>query len=424
MGSRAQHLQLDDGEHRPRALEVGAVFWRCKQLLQSLVAPLSLQGPTSSAPTEEAIRQVFQGLAREAVERRQQRLSMGIQVSGPRANREALYLAPQRVSWEQSIRSFLDRSTAYEGCDREQLQRLVALQHFLEVDVADLHLPAEQRCSEDQYFERAPLEDVCMQFLMDVTRGVYILEGSRYEFEEVLAKSGLNIEEESLLVEQLKEDFSHKVAADLRRRLVESSAGKLAENQAGYNVLVRGATSLLSQSGLANVERACDAQLVVSGGDQELIFELKRAEDEAESWDFILTCEKTNFNGFMSTEGGETRFFHCSSNSRIFRSAVVRMTVEEKYPPLSIEVLELRSETELLDEMDQPISWHRVEDRRLVTVVKEILGSMDVVRTLASLPVRLLQRCWTKAQQTFQSAPREGELPLYDRGGIELHSHT
>lgn len=29
---------------RPRALEVGAVFWRCKQLLQSLVAPLSLQG--------------------------------------------------------------------------------------------------------------------------------------------------------------------------------------------------------------------------------------------------------------------------------------------------------------------------------------------------------------------------------------------
>ena len=37
------------------------------------------------------------------------------QVSGPRANREALYLAPQRVSWEQSIRSFLDRSTAYEA---------------------------------------------------------------------------------------------------------------------------------------------------------------------------------------------------------------------------------------------------------------------------------------------------------------------
>ena len=32
------------GPTRPRALEAGAVFWRCKQLLQSLVAPLSLQG--------------------------------------------------------------------------------------------------------------------------------------------------------------------------------------------------------------------------------------------------------------------------------------------------------------------------------------------------------------------------------------------
>ena len=36
-------------------------------------------------------------------------------------------------------------------------------------------------------------------------RGVYIVEGSRYDFEDVLAKSGLKIEEESLLVEQLKD---------------------------------------------------------------------------------------------------------------------------------------------------------------------------------------------------------------------------
>ena len=35
--------------------------------------------------------------------------------------------------------------------------------------------------------------------------------------------------------------------------------------KAGYNVLVRGATSLLSQSGLANLERACESHLVVSG---------------------------------------------------------------------------------------------------------------------------------------------------------------
>ena len=35
--------------------------------------------------------------------------------------------------------------------------------------------------------------------------------------------------------------------------------------QVGYNVLVRGATSLLSQSGLASLERACDSQVVVSG---------------------------------------------------------------------------------------------------------------------------------------------------------------
>jgi len=382
-----------------------------------------LQGADSNEPaTEAAIRYVFTGLAREAVERRQQRMAMGIQVDrGPRANREALYLAPQRGSWEQSIRSFLEHSPAVvsEGCDQEQLRRLVALQHFLEVDMADLHLPPEQRCSEDQYFERAPLEDVCMQFLMDVTRGVYIVEGSRYDFEDVLAKSGLKIEEESLLVEQLKEDFSYKVAGDVRRRLCDSDAGQLAESQAGYNVLVRGATSLLSQSGLANLERACESHLVVSGGEQELIFELKRGPGESPCWDVILSCEKLNFTSFMSTEGAETRFFQCSSSSRIWRSAVIRLTVEEKYPPLSIEVLELRCEMDIVDDFYHPIAWQPVEDRRVIQVLRELMSSMDVFRTLAALPVRFLKRCWAKAQEKFQSAPREGELPLYDRG-IEL----
>ena len=35
------------------------------------------------------------------------------------------------------------------------------------------------------------------------------MEGSRFDFEDVLAKSGLKIEEESLLVEQLKDWVPH-----------------------------------------------------------------------------------------------------------------------------------------------------------------------------------------------------------------------
>eukprot|EP00913_Durusdinium_trenchii_P035639 g33351.t1 len=253
---------------------------------------------------------------------------MGIQVRGPRANREALYFAPQRASWEQSIRSFLERSPAAEGCDLVQLERLAALQHFLEVDIADLHLPPEQRCSED---EPLGLEG----------RAVFFQGGK-----------------------ELKENFSQKVAAEIRQRLRQSPAGKTAESEAGYNVLVRGATSLLSQSGLANLERACDARVVVGGGDQELIFELKPCENEA-AWDFLLCCEKMNFENFMvAGPDGSNQFFQCGTGSRIFRSTQIRLTVEPKYPPVSIEVLELRSEMDLLDELYQPIAWEPVQDGR------------------------------------------------------------
>ncbi|CAK9082851.1 Hypothetical protein (Fragment) [Durusdinium trenchii] len=410
--TRATHLQLEDGEQRPSA----QFWWRWRRWLDALASPLSLPGHPPEGPAEEAVRRVFQGLAQEAVEKREQRRAMGIQVRGPRANREALYFAPQRASWEQSIRSFLERSPAAEGCDLVQLERLAALQHFLEVDIADLHLPPEQRCSEDEYLEAAPLQDVCSQFLMDVTRGVYIIEGQRFDFEEVLEQSGLRIEDEPLRVEELKENFSQKVAAEIRQRLRQSPAGKTAESEAGYNVLVRGATSLLSQSGLANLERACDARVVVGGGDQELIFELKPCENEA-AWDFLLCCEKMNFENFMvAGPDGSNQFFQCGTGSRIFRSTQIRLTVEPKYPPVSIEVLELRSEMDLLDELYQPIAWEPVQDRRLAFRV----SSINLVRALAALPFRLLRSCWAKAQQTFRAPERsEGELPLYE-AGLEL----
>ena len=44
-------------------------------------------------------------------------------------------------------------------------------------------------------------------------------------------------------------------------------------------------------------------------------------------------------------------------------------------------------------------------------------GLVPFVSTFGGLRVQL-------RHLRFQSAPREGELPLYDRGGIELHSHT
>ncbi|CAE7644990.1 nipblb [Symbiodinium pilosum] len=208
----------------------------------------------------------------------------------------------------------------------------------LRVDIADLYLPPHKRCSEDSYLQD-PLKDVCMQFMMDVTRGIYVVKGVRYDFEETLARSGLDVETQSLEVESLKEVFASNVAADVQRQLVESDAGQMA--QQGANQLVQAVTALMSQSGLANIERACGEHVIVSGGDQELTFELKPGPPRC--WDLILSCKKFNFASFMlssrSSRSDEAEVLACSRSSQILRFALVRFAATNHLQPLSVEVL-------------------------------------------------------------------------------------
>ena len=62
---------------------------------------------------------------------------------------------------------------------------------------------------------------------------------------------------------------------------------------------------------------------------------------------------------------GDGTFFTCAPSSRLFRSTVVRLQVAKRYPPLSVEVLDMRCENELLDEMQRPIPWRPEEALRL-----------------------------------------------------------
>lgn len=45
---------------------------------------------------------------------------------------------------------------------------------------------------------------------------------------------------------------------------------------------------------------------------------------------------------------------------------MVRLSVAKRYPPLSVEVLDVRCENELLDEMQRPIPWRSEEVLRLL----------------------------------------------------------
>eukprot|EP00439_Symbiodinium_sp_Y106_P030263 s5677_g3.t1 len=361
-------------------------------------------------------------LVREASEKQRQRAALGIQATGAKANREALYLDRTHLDrWEKLSRSFLERALermqAGEALDVCELRRLAALQHFLEVDVVDLYLPAHQRCSEDTYLPE-PLCDVCVQFLMDVTRGVYVVQGTRYDFEVTLAESGLDIEKQSLEVENLKEVFSSSVAADVRRHLIESDAGHMARR--GENQLVQAVTALLTQSGLANIERACGDHVIVSGGDQELYFELKQGPPRC--WDLVLSCKKTNFSSFMlNSRSDAMEVLACSPSSRIQRFAVIRLMAQLQ--SLSVEVLEFRSEVELQNELGLPISLLPQEaegpcNRELLLALASRTFHHIWTR---SLPARCAMRCASTAR--WAGAGLEAKRISKKEGGIQTRDH-
>jgi len=266
------------------------------------------------------------------------------------------------------------------------------------------------------------LKDVCVQFLMDVTRGVYIIQGVRHDFEQVLATSGLDLETQSLEVENLKERFASNVAASVRQHLIESEAGQMFQKQSD-NCLVRAVTTLLTQSGLANVERSCDNHLIANGGQQSLLFELK--EGPWRCWDLTLSCVKSGFESFILTsQDAEAEILPCSAASRVTRRAHVRLMTNEQFPQLSVEVLDLQSDVDLQDELGRPVPLPTADGKAYGRI--ELMATISRASSLIrSVPMRCAMRCAARraraaasfttwaALSSWSTEMSEGQLPLH-----------
>ncbi|CAE8602715.1 unnamed protein product, partial [Polarella glacialis] len=206
------------------------------------------------------------------------------------------------------------------------LRGLVALQHFFDLDLGDqgdLSLPRELRRSDDEFVdETGPNQDVSLQMVMDATRALYVVEGATMDFASELSASGLDLEEVPHEVERLKADFAD--------RLVQCVRSCLGSHAHSCPELLRAVTNAMSQSGLANMERACSdcPQVVVSGGEQRLVFDLRRADAlGVATWALHLLVEKTDFESCLAVVDEEPLPRPCGLGSRLARSACVHFSL-------------------------------------------------------------------------------------------------
>lgn len=260
---------------------------------------------------------------------------------------ESAYLDESRLAAAQEAsRAYLARHPAWWRplcadeplLDAIDLRRRVALQHFLDQDIADLDPQSGSPLDDDDFVpssgSRGNLPgDVSKQLLLDVTRGIYVVDGVQYHFADELEASGISLEEAPDQVEALKEDFQERVVAAIRRCLSGPS------EEFPPPRLVRAVTRAMSQVGLAGLEKACSREgpdVVVSGGDQEIRVDLTRggaSEDDeqpargARSWRLAFGVEKTDFERVMVFDGDDTELIECPARgSRLARHAVVRVS--------------------------------------------------------------------------------------------------
>mmetsp|Transcript_17768 Transcript_17768/g.45743 ORF Transcript_17768/g.45743 Transcript_17768/m.45743 type:complete len:359 (+) Transcript_17768:37-1113(+) len=248
---------------------------------------------------------------------------------------------------QQSVRALKEQ----EGAAREWLSdsaiyAAVALQHFLEADIRDLGLEQAQRLNIDTFTE----DGVNQQMIMDVTRSKYRINGQAFSLMDELEREGEGNSRAAPTPAPRIQSFRKNVVEALKKCLL--GAGPM------QGELLRVLSTQLSQSGLANIARACvTPQIVVSGGHQLCSYEVSQVSEAA--WEVSLTGMKSGFTSYMVTCGIDLDPdpHPCAAASKILQSAVLRFSVQGTQV-LGC-VVDIEDNVAIIDEAGQQIPLER-----------------------------------------------------------------
>jgi len=304
---------------------------------------------------EGVVREFYEGQRRRHLrerERLERSGAIGLRGGTAKWNRQELYINRLRMEQAQaaSRRHLVARHASWlEGAQRgkggpsfEALSDIVAMQHFIDVDVEDLSLPEPSRRSEDTF-----RGDVCDQFLLDAPRSKYYIEGVEMDLSEESRRHSLP-----------QAEFCDRLVDAVQSCLGVGAPPKL----------LRAVSSSMSQSGVASMERATSSrgepQVAVSGGDQHTWYSLRAVDEpEGRAWDLEMMVRKTGFEQCIiypspleQPHSSEDPIpSACSSSSAISKSCRIRYRARGADGEVEADVQELTSEIRLLDDRGRPL---------------------------------------------------------------------
>mmetsp|Transcript_1372 Transcript_1372/g.3692 ORF Transcript_1372/g.3692 Transcript_1372/m.3692 type:complete len:372 (+) Transcript_1372:96-1211(+) len=267
------------------------------QELEGLHSEAASQG-AHELPAEELVQRLFNSLLTDAEHERQrvERLKQCHVEPIARQNRRGLYLdSDQRHVCEERSRQFLARRHDVAATlSMEALYSGLALQHILELEVVNLSLPVES-----QFSDSSCLDGINEQFLLDAPRTRYCIKGVMFFW----ASSRTNEGKDAFLA-----------------RLVD------AMRQAAPAKLLPLTTTVMSQSGLAALERASLCSVAVSGGRHEVDFGMELDPNKPNCVIVTMQTRKRGFSEFYASTGDDP--IECDEASCIRKSAIVELYVD------------------------------------------------------------------------------------------------
>lgn len=249
-------------------------------------------------------------------------------ISPSKWNRQEIYLDGEQYERARlaSRRHLARHPTWLRGryrLSRDVLRDIVAVQHYVDVDLEDLCLPVKARRSQDVFDYKT--EHVCHQLLLDAPRSRFVVDGKVFDFaQERAARQHAGDGQASSGDANEADSFCDRLVAAVVCCLGDKCPP----------VVLRAVTTAMSQSGLANMERALEfPQVVVGGGESDVAYELKSLGGGV--WDLTLSVHKHGFEqcivySSFDPENRSTpdpRPMACGSSSSILKELSLRYSI-------------------------------------------------------------------------------------------------
>lgn len=269
--------------------------------------------------SQDLIDAVFDHLFTIASSERDRTVRLNLPETVAKRNRRDTYLKPERLAeWRARSEQFLERQKSIASkMSVEMLYSSVAMQHYLDLDCVDAHLPADLRRSEDTY------EDgLSQQFLIDAPRGFYVVEGEIFNYADI--ESG-----------ETEAEFTQRLVSAVRR--VTPAA------------LVVNVTNAMSQSGLAALERASLCTTAVSGGTQEVNYSLEKDPADPDVVFVSLQVYRHGFREYILASSDDPSPLSCDAGSIVKKSATVAFGLDREVDVVDlVEDIQIWQEGQLL----------------------------------------------------------------------------